>query len=354
MADLLRVGLRTATIVTIGATGWLVSVLVTIVPARDPRSEPFVDRHRGLRGGRRASPRCWPRCAGNISVGPARCSPCPPLGRRRRRRRAGIDSQAELPDGGHGEGYLLALGLILAVQGLLGLGVARSPSASAADDERRAPVDLDRIVSLAEFEPLARAAMDPRAFDYVAGGAWDELSLGEAEAAWRRRRLRPRVLVDVSRIDPSTTMAGSPAALPLAIAPMAAHALAHPDAELATARAAAAAGIPFTLSTMSTRLDRGGRRGRSRWDELVPALHAGRPAADAEPRRASGGGRLPRDPRDRRPARPRLSRAGPADRASTWRSRTATSPTSRPRPRVARRHRRRRLRHHRRRDLDQA
>ena len=116
----------------------------------------------------------------------------------------------------------------------------------------RPPVDLERIVSLVDFEPLARAAMDPGPFDYVAGGAWDELSLGEAEAAWRRRRLRPRVLVDVSRIDPSTTMAGSSTALPLAIAPMAAHALAHPDAELATARAAAAAGIPFTLSTMSS------------------------------------------------------------------------------------------------------
>jgi 4-hydroxymandelate oxidase len=116
----------------------------------------------------------------------------------------------------------------------------------------RQAVDLERIVSLADFEPLGRATMDPAAFDYVAGGAWDEQSLAEAEAAWRRRRLRPRVLVDVSRVDPATTMAGSPAALPVGIAPMAAHGLAHPDAEIATARAAAEAGIPFTLSTMST------------------------------------------------------------------------------------------------------
>ena len=108
------------------------------------------------------------------------------------------------------------------------------------------------VVALSEFESLARAVMDPAAFDYVAGGAWDELSLGEAEAAWRRRRLRPRVLVDVSRIDPSTTMAGARSALPIGIAPMAAHGLAHPDAEPAVARAAAAADIPFTASTMST------------------------------------------------------------------------------------------------------
>ncbi|MEA2606617.1 MAG: 4-hydroxymandelate oxidase, partial [Chloroflexota bacterium] len=62
----------------------------------------------------------------------------------------------------------------------------------------------------------------------------------------------PRVLVDVSHVDPATTMAGQPVTLPVAIAPMAAHGLVHPEAELASARAAAAAGIPFTLSTMST------------------------------------------------------------------------------------------------------
>ena len=116
----------------------------------------------------------------------------------------------------------------------------------------RPSVDLSRVVSLADFEPLARRVMEPGVFDYVAGGAWDERSLGEAEAAWRRRRLRPRVLVDVSHVDPATSMAGQPASLPVGVAPMAAHGLAHPDAEIASARAAAAARIPFTLSTMST------------------------------------------------------------------------------------------------------
>ncbi|HUP54340.1 MAG TPA: alpha-hydroxy acid oxidase [Methylomirabilota bacterium] len=112
---------------------------------------------------------------------------------------------------------------------------------------------LAAIVSLADFEPLARQSMEPGAFDYVAGGAWDELDLDENEAAWRRRRLRPRVLVDVSAIDPSTTMLGEATSMPLAIAPMAAEGLAHPDAEIAVARGAAAAGVPFILSTMSTR-----------------------------------------------------------------------------------------------------
>ena len=111
---------------------------------------------------------------------------------------------------------------------------------------------LAGITTLGEFEPLARDAMDGPAFDYVAGGAWDELSLADNDAAWRRRRLRPRVLVDVSQVDTGTTMLGMPVAMPLAIAPMAAHGLAHREAELASARAAAAAAVPFTLSTMST------------------------------------------------------------------------------------------------------
>jgi 4-hydroxymandelate oxidase len=95
--------------------------------------------------------------------------------------------------------------------------------------------------------------MHPGAFDYVAGGAWDEVSLIENDAAWRRYRFRPRVLVDVGAVDPATTLLGAPVALPVAVAPMAVHGLAHPLGELATARAAAAAGVPFTLSTMSSR-----------------------------------------------------------------------------------------------------
>ncbi len=112
---------------------------------------------------------------------------------------------------------------------------------------------LERIVTLEDFEPIARAAMDPAAFDYVAGGAWDETTLAENVAAWRRRRFRPRVLVDVSRVDASTTMLGTPTALPVAVAPMAVHVLAHPDGEVATACGAGMAGVPFILSTTSSR-----------------------------------------------------------------------------------------------------
>lgn len=114
-------------------------------------------------------------------------------------------------------------------------------------------VDLERIVALREFEAFARLAMEPGAFDYVAGGAWDEQTLAENEAAWRRFRIRPRILVDVSRVDTSTTLLGRPVSMPVAVAPMAVHGVAHPDGEIATARAAAAAGVPFALSTTSSR-----------------------------------------------------------------------------------------------------
>jgi isopentenyl diphosphate isomerase/L-lactate dehydrogenase-like FMN-dependent dehydrogenase len=113
---------------------------------------------------------------------------------------------------------------------------------------------IEGVHRLADFEPLARAVMDPGGFDYVAGGAWDELSLGENEAAWLRYRFRPRVMVDVSVADPSTTILGVRSPLPMAIAPTAFHSLAHPDGELETFRGAAAAGVPFILSTSSSRL----------------------------------------------------------------------------------------------------
>ncbi|MEO8438076.1 MAG: alpha-hydroxy acid oxidase [Chloroflexota bacterium] len=117
--------------------------------------------------------------------------------------------------------------------------------------ERNEP--LASVVALSDFESLAREKMDAGAFDYIAGGSWDEISLHDNVAAWQRRRLRPRVLVDVSRVDPSTTLLGRPVALPLAIAPMAVHGLAHHDGELATARAAGVAGVPYIHSTSSSR-----------------------------------------------------------------------------------------------------
>jgi len=113
-------------------------------------------------------------------------------------------------------------------------------------------VDLDRIVTLDDLEPLARAAMDRGAFDYVAGGSWDEVTLADNVAAWRRWRFRPRILVDVSHVDVATTMLGTAVSLPIAVAPMAVQALAHPDGEAEAIRGSHAAAVPYILSTTSS------------------------------------------------------------------------------------------------------
>ena len=111
---------------------------------------------------------------------------------------------------------------------------------------------LATIANLADFEPIARERMAGPAFDYVAGGAWDEITLRESVEAWQRRRFVPRVLRDLPTVDVAGSFLGRPAALPEAIAPMAAQGLAHPGAEAEMLAGAAAAGIPYCLSTTSS------------------------------------------------------------------------------------------------------
>jgi 4-hydroxymandelate oxidase len=106
--------------------------------------------------------------------------------------------------------------------------------------------------NLLELEALARERLDPKAFDYYAGGAGDELTVRANRAAWDRIAIRYRVLVDVSRRDLSTTVLGARVAMPILVAPTAFHRLAHEEGELATTRAAGAAGTVMILSTLST------------------------------------------------------------------------------------------------------
>jgi isopentenyl diphosphate isomerase/L-lactate dehydrogenase-like FMN-dependent dehydrogenase len=106
--------------------------------------------------------------------------------------------------------------------------------------------------TLADFERLAAERLEPGPHGYFAGGAGDELTLRASEEAWRRIAIRPRVLVDVSERDPSTSVLGVRRPHPLLVAPMAFHRLVHPEAEAETARGAAATGTPFCLSTLAT------------------------------------------------------------------------------------------------------
>ncbi|MFM7320778.1 MAG: alpha-hydroxy acid oxidase [Armatimonadota bacterium] len=113
-------------------------------------------------------------------------------------------------------------------------------------DGDRLPINLD------EYEAAARAHLPRMAFDYYAGGAEDESTLADNREAWRRLRLRPRVLVDVSTIDAATHVLGTPIAFPVLCAPCAFHKFAHPDGELAVVRAAARMGTIPVISTTST------------------------------------------------------------------------------------------------------
>jgi 4-hydroxymandelate oxidase len=103
-----------------------------------------------------------------------------------------------------------------------------------------------------DYERLAREKLDEAAFGYFTGGAGDEWTLRENERAFRRFVLRPRVLVDVAEVATATRVGGTEVSLPALVAPMAFQRLAHPEGDLATARAAAAAGTVFCLSTAAT------------------------------------------------------------------------------------------------------
>lgn len=107
-------------------------------------------------------------------------------------------------------------------------------------------------VNVHDYERLAEERLEPGVFGYYAGGAGDEWTLAENLAAFRRWVLRPRVLVDVGAVTTATTVLGTEVSMPILVAPTAFHRLAHPDAEHATARAAAAAGTIMCLSTLAT------------------------------------------------------------------------------------------------------
>jgi 4-hydroxymandelate oxidase len=107
-------------------------------------------------------------------------------------------------------------------------------------------------LSLRELETEARTRLDPAVYDFFAGGADDELTLRENEAAFVRIDLLPRVLRGSGNPRLDGTLLGCRTSMPVVIAPTAFHRLAHADGERATARAAAAAGAIMIASMAST------------------------------------------------------------------------------------------------------
>jgi 4-hydroxymandelate oxidase len=111
--------------------------------------------------------------------------------------------------------------------------------------------DIERAVSICDLEKLAAQALDPVSLGYYASGAEDELALARNREAFARLRLAAKVLVDVSARDPRTSALGHPIRMPILVGPTAFHRLADEAGELATRRAAAAAGTVMILSTLS-------------------------------------------------------------------------------------------------------
>lgn len=111
---------------------------------------------------------------------------------------------------------------------------------------------VDRAATIEDLRDIARRRVPTVAYDYMDGAAGSEASLSRARDAFRDVEFHPRVLTDVSTVALTTTVGGAPSALPFGIAPIGLTRLLHHEGEVAGIRAAAAAKIPFALSTMSS------------------------------------------------------------------------------------------------------
>jgi L-lactate dehydrogenase (cytochrome) len=112
---------------------------------------------------------------------------------------------------------------------------------------------LAKAASVADLRRIAKRRLPGGVFDYIDGAAEDERTLAANEAAFATTGFRPRVLRGLGEVETTSTLLGAPLAYPLVLAPTGFTRIADAQGELAVARAAARAGLPYTLSTMSTR-----------------------------------------------------------------------------------------------------
>jgi L-lactate dehydrogenase (cytochrome) len=119
--------------------------------------------------------------------------------------------------------------------------------------ERDSVARLLQSVAVADdFRAIARRRLPRAVFDYVDGGADEEVTLRANRDAFARRRLHPQLLRNVSATDLSGSLLGQPFAAPIGLAPTGYTRMMHPTGEVSAALAARAAGVPYTLSTVAT------------------------------------------------------------------------------------------------------
>ena len=108
-------------------------------------------------------------------------------------------------------------------------------------------------VNIFEYEQIARERIEKGHYDFIAGGATDEITIRRTRAVYDSIMLRPRMMVDVDQRSLSTTVLGQEISLPVMLDPAGNHGAAHPDAEIASVKAAGAAGTLMVLSSHASR-----------------------------------------------------------------------------------------------------
>jgi (S)-mandelate dehydrogenase len=129
---------------------------------------------------------------------------------------------------------------------------ASSLAGSSCPVSRRAAARILRAWNIEDLRRIAKRRLPRAVFDFFDGAAEDEITLRANRAAFERVRIAPKMLTGVERIDTSTNILGARSGLPIAVGPTGGIGFGWPFADVGVARAAAAAGIPYTLSTMAT------------------------------------------------------------------------------------------------------
>ena len=142
--------------------------------------------------------------------------------------------------------------VLISTAAMAGVPAWRGGTPDAAAAAQQPPESLQDLLSVSDFQEAARRRMSHMAYQYVEGGAADEITLRWNQEALQRLRICPRVLTDVSRIDTRVTLLGQQQPAPILLAPTGYHATMHPDGELATARGAGRAGTTLVVSTSAT------------------------------------------------------------------------------------------------------
>src|SRR5579871_4678096 len=112
--------------------------------------------------------------------------------------------------------------------------------------------DMDKLLSLFDFETDARTHVSHGAWERISGAAADEITLRWNHEAYEHIRLKPRILIDVSKLDTRVTLFGQELPYPILLAPTGGQKLIHPEGELAAARGAAAASATYVISSSAS------------------------------------------------------------------------------------------------------